>query len=84
MYHPSAVVMNRGKYAIPWAYDKNKLIDVLRGVPAEDEPRIIRATTKAELLEATEGWKDSDGSYTIRVSTDRGEVVTNACAVVTP
>jgi acyl dehydratase len=32
----------------------------------------------------TEGWKGPDGRYAIRVSTDRGEVVSNACAVVTP
>ena len=50
--------MNRAKYAIPWAYDKNKLIDILRGVPAEEEPTIIRATTKDELLRGTDGWKD--------------------------
>ena len=50
--------MNRAKYAIPWAYDKNKLIDVLRGVPVDSEPKIIRAKTRSELLEATRGWKD--------------------------
>jgi acyl dehydratase len=32
----------------------------------------------------TEGWKEKDGRYAIRASTDRGVVMSNAYAVVTP
>jgi acyl dehydratase len=32
----------------------------------------------------TEGWKEKNGRYAIRTSTDRGVVISNAYAVVAP
>jgi len=72
MNHPSAVVRNKSKYAIPWAYDKEKLIEVLRGIPNEEEPRVIRCKSERALIEVTGGWTD----FACDLETPRGNTDT--------